>query len=57
MMQSILVLLYVCGHFVYDFGGTFRAITLLALFTSIEAFLFRVRPALLLHESRRATPK
>ena len=57
MMQSILVLLYVCGHFGYDIAGTFGAITLLALFASIEAFLFRVRPALLLHESRRATPQ
>ena len=42
MMQSILVLLYVCGHFGYDIAGTFGAITLLALFASIEAFLFRV---------------
>jgi hypothetical protein len=42
MMQSILVLLYVCGHFGYDIAGTFGAITLLALFALIEAFLFRV---------------
>ena len=42
MMQSILVLLYVCGHFGYDIAETFGAITLLALFASIEAFLFRV---------------
>jgi hypothetical protein len=40
MMQSILVLLYVCSHFGYDIAGTFGAITLLALF--VEAFLFRV---------------
>jgi len=42
IMQSILVLLYVCRHFGYDIAGTFGAITLLALFASIEAFLFRV---------------
>jgi len=42
IMQSILVLLYVCRHFGYDIAGSFRAITLLDLFASIEAFLFRV---------------
>ncbi len=40
MMQSILVLLYVCGRFGYDIGGIAGAAALLVLFGCIEGWLF-----------------
>jgi hypothetical protein len=41
MMQSMLVLFYVCGRFGYDVAGIIGATAPLALFLAIEIFLFR----------------
>jgi hypothetical protein len=42
MVQSVLVLLYVCGHFGYDVAGIGGAITPLVLLACIEAYLILV---------------
>ena len=41
MLQSMLVLLYVCARFGFESAGTLGAIAPLVLFGFIEAFLFR----------------
>ena len=41
MMQSLLVLLYVCCRFGYDAAGVAGAVTPAVLFIAIEGFLFR----------------
>lgn len=41
MMQSLLVLLYVCCRFGYDAVGVAGAVAPVALFVAIEGFLFR----------------
>jgi hypothetical protein len=46
MMQSILVLLYVCARFGFDLAGFVGAVTPLVLFAGVEIFLFRAtKPA------------
>jgi MAPEG family len=39
MVQSLLVLLYVCGKFGYEVGGLIGAIVPLAIFASVEGYL------------------
>ncbi len=47
LFQSILVLLYVCGRFGYDYGGVVGAAVPIVIYLGIEAFLVSVtrRPA------------
>jgi hypothetical protein len=56
MMLSMLVLLYVCGRFGFELAGITGAATIVALFLSAEAILFRKTGSALRGEFSPASP-